>query len=138
MSSINTGRVVMGGLAAGVVIDIFELIFGMAFGEQLAQVSSSMDLTIDSGTLSSFAIIGLASGILLVWFYAAIRARFGPGPRTAILAAVYCWILLRLIPDMALLTAGMEPVGTVMMHLGWMLVGTVVALLLGARIYLEE
>ena len=65
MSSINTGRVVMGGLAAGVVIDIFELIFGMAFGEDLAQVSSSMGLTIDSGTLSSFAIIGLASGILL-------------------------------------------------------------------------
>ncbi len=138
MSSINTGRVVMGGLAAGVVIDIFELIFGMAFGEDLAQVSSSMGLTIDSGTLSSFAIIGLASGILLVWFYAAIRTRFGPGPRTAILAAVYCWILLRLIPDMALLRAGMEPAGTVMMHLGWMLVGTVVALLLGARIYLEE
>ena len=138
MSSINTGRVVMGGLAAGIVIDIFELIFGIAFGEHLAQVSSSVGLTIDSGTLFSFAIIGLASGIPLVWFYAAIRTRFGPGPRTAIVAAVYCWILLRLIPDMALVAAGMGPVTTVMMHLGWMHAGTVAGVLLGAWIYLEE
>ena len=138
MSSIHTGRVVLGGVLAGALMDVFELIFGVAFGEQLAQVAASTGLAISQQTLLTFAIIGLASGVLIVWFYAAIRTRFGPGPRTAVVAAVYGWILLRLIPDMALVAAGMEPVGTVMMHLGWMLVGTVVAVLLGAWIYQEE
>jgi hypothetical protein len=138
MSSIHTGRVVLGGVIAGALINLFEWIFGVAFGEQLAQVVASTGLAISGRTLLTFAIIGLASGVLMLWFYAAIRTRFGPGPRTAIVAAVYGWILLRLIPDMALVAAGMEPVGTVMMHLGWMLVGTVVAVLLGAWIYREE
>ena len=31
-------------------------------------------------------------GLLLVWLYAAIRPRFGPGPRTATYAALVVWV----------------------------------------------
>jgi hypothetical protein len=31
-------------------------------------------------------------GFLLVWLYAAIRPRFGPGPKTAIIAGLAVWV----------------------------------------------
>jgi hypothetical protein len=36
-------------------------------------------------------------GILLVWLYAAIRPRFGPGPRTALLAGFMLWLITCLV-----------------------------------------
>ena len=36
---------------------------------------------------------GLLTGIVMVWLYAAIRPRFGAGPRTAVLAGFATWFL---------------------------------------------
>jgi hypothetical protein len=45
----------------------------------------------DSGTLGWVA-VDFILGILTVWVYAAIRPRFGPGPRTALSAAFVVWL----------------------------------------------
>ena len=34
----------------------------------------------------------LAMGIAVTWLYAAIRPRFGPGPRTALVAGTAMWL----------------------------------------------
>jgi len=44
-----------------------------------------------SGTLG-WVIVDFILGILTVWVYASIRPRFGPGPRTAITAALVIWL----------------------------------------------
>jgi hypothetical protein len=45
----------------------------------------------DSGTLG-WVVVDFILGILTVWVYAAIRPRFGPGPRTALSAAFVVWL----------------------------------------------
>jgi hypothetical protein len=44
-----------------------------------------------SGTLG-WVIVDFVLGILTVWVYAAIRLRFGAGPRTALTAAFVIWL----------------------------------------------
>lgn len=49
-----------------------------------------------------FLIWGFLSGIGATWLYAAVRPRFGPGARTAVLAGFTFWLLttvLRTIDD---------------------------------------
>src|ERR1022692_4260888 len=41
----------------------------------------------------AFNVWGFAAGIIAVWLYAAMRPRFGPGPRTAIRAGAAVWLL---------------------------------------------
>ena len=40
-----------------------------------------------------FAVYGFLLGIVAVWLYAAIRPRFGPGPKTAAMAGLAVWFI---------------------------------------------
>jgi hypothetical protein len=52
----------------------------------------------DAATATSFSagvpwiVVDFVLGMVVVWTYAAIRPRFGPGVRTAILAGVVPWL----------------------------------------------
>ena len=95
--AINTSKVVVGGLAAGVVNNVLGfLVQGMLLGpkmmdEMLAAAPSLKGKGEDPMTMTGRIVTGFAIGFLLVWLYAAIRPRFGPGPKTAILAAFVVW-----------------------------------------------
>ena len=98
--AINTQRVLLGGLAAGVVLNIIDgavngfilkdrmradgNAFKAGFGDQMAVVDPT----------AIFTYIGLdfVVGILLVWTYAAIRPRLGPGAKTAVNVAILFWV----------------------------------------------
>lgn len=41
-------------------------------------------------------------GVATVWLYAAIRPRFGPGPKTAIIAGLVIWGFECVIPNLAM------------------------------------
>jgi hypothetical protein len=53
-----------------------------------------------------FNLLGLVGGIVLIWIYAAIRPRFGAGPKTAIYAGVAFWIAGVLIPNVSFMWVG--------------------------------
>src|SRR2546422_4874519 len=53
-----------------------------------------------------FVIVDFLFGIFLIWLYAAIRPRFGAGPRTAVLAGFAIWGLYGLLH-----TIGEAPMG---------------------------
>ena len=81
---------------------------------------------------------GFALGILAVWLYAAIRPRFGPGPRTAIKAAIAVWIpgyLLAMAPPALM---GIFPLRLMGMGLAVGIVEFLLPTQLGAYIYKEE
>jgi len=83
-------------------------------------------------------IIGFIFGIVGAWLYAAIRPRFGPGPKTAMVAGAVVWFLARARPiaDYSLfLDIG---VGLTVAMLAWTLVDTLVAAVAGAWLYQEE
>jgi len=93
MSKINVGRVVLGGLVAGLVISIGNLL--------LNRVWLRDDLKADLGKLKlsepgndfivRAVVLTLILGIAIVYLYAAIRPRFGAGVKTAICAGLMAW-----------------------------------------------
>ena len=96
--AINTSKVVVGGLAAGVVANIigfvgFGLLLGPRFEAEAVAVAPALQGRAMTG--SAIAVNVLATfvvGVLLVWLYAAMRPRFGPGMKTATYAALVVWV----------------------------------------------
>ena len=76
-------------------------------------------------------------GILLVWLYAAIRPRFGPGPGTAVCAGLIVWGLAYLWGAIGNGVMGIFSWTTVIVGLVWGLVELIVASIAGAYFYKE-
>lgn len=141
MSAINTGRVVVGGLVAGVVLNVLDTVNGMfimaddfeANATRLGLDPASMQAP---SVMASWIVIDFLIGILLVWLYAAMRPRFGPGPRTAVFAGLAFWIGITLVmfgfTMMGVFDMTMMVKATVIQ-----LVFSVVAAVAGARFYQE-
>ena len=95
----NRGRIFLGGLAAGFVMNVID---GVANGILLAArwereaVSLNPALAAKTTSPVGWIVFDFLAGILLVWLYAAIRPRFGPGPRTALLAGFMIWLITSL------------------------------------------
>jgi len=104
MGKINYGRVILGGIVAGIVADIIDwLVDGLWLAPRWADGMKTLGHTaaFTTGQIVLFDLIGIAGGILAIWIYAAIRPRFGPGVRTAICAGLVTWALSVLLPNAA-------------------------------------
>jgi hypothetical protein len=97
--AINTGKVLVGGVVAGVVMNVIDFIVNMFIvGERMKAETDAFkpglsDQMMSSNTMISYIVMDFALGIALIWTYAAIRPRFGPGIKTATYAALLFWIL---------------------------------------------
>ena len=94
--AINTSKVIVGGLAAGLVQNVLGFAMSMVLGkrmeaEMLAVAPTLQGRGMSGGVIASRVISQFIIGILLVWIYAAIRPRFGPGMKTAAIAAFIVW-----------------------------------------------
>ena len=76
-------------------------------------------------------------GVLLVWLHAAIRPRFGPGPKTAITAGLLVWIFAYFFPTVGISAVGMVPARLAAIACTWGLVEVPLAAWVGARLYTE-
>lgn len=99
MGQFNMGRVIGGGLLAGLVMNISEFVLHgvvlKADGQQLMDEWNKLGLHVTEDPKFLGALVGVTFllGILAVWTYAAIRPRFGAGPKTAIIAGLAVWAL---------------------------------------------
>jgi hypothetical protein len=96
MPQLNASRVVVGGLAAGLVMNIIDaltngVLLGARWKVETDALNPGLMAKAGTGTLG-WVIVDFILGILTVWVYAAIRPRFGPGPRTAVTAALVIWL----------------------------------------------
>ena len=141
--AINTSKVVVGGLAAGVVGNVlgfllFALWLGPKFEAEFAAASPNFAGRMASGMAMAMPIItSFVVGFLLVWLYAAMRPRFGPGPKTAIYAALVVW-LLGFLFHMDLWLLGLTSPGTYMLATLAAVIQTIGASWVGAMLYKEE
>jgi hypothetical protein len=141
--AINTKRVVLGGLAAGVLMIIVNILGQIALGarvvrEMNAWMPGAADrITGGTGTIVVRVITTFLLGIILVWLYAAVRPRFGPGLRTAALVAVVVWVISSVFHLDYLLT-GMLTGTTWWLFAVFQLVNLLIATWVGARLYSEE
>ena len=88
---INGLRVIAGGLLAGVVINICEFIVnGVILKNRWAAAMRALGKPAGYGAteMTAFILWGFLVGIFAIWLYAAIRPRYGPGPKTAAVAGV--------------------------------------------------
>lgn len=93
MSNINTGRVVIGGLLAGLVLNIGEwLLNEVVLANQMKDFFSAHKFQQPGGNFIAIAVtLTFLMGIVVVLTYALIRPRSGPGPKTAIIAGLISW-----------------------------------------------
>jgi hypothetical protein len=87
--------------------------------------------------MASYIVMDLVLGILLVWTYAAIRPRFGPGVKTAVIAAVLFWILAGIFLS-GYLHMGMMSTGLWMQFAFFGLVNFLISAWVGAKLYTED
>ena len=99
MGQISWGRVIGGGLMAGVVMNISQFVLHgvvlRAQGEALMNEWNKLGIKIapDPTLLTILIAVTFLLGILAIWTYAAIRPRFGPGPKTALIAGLAVWAM---------------------------------------------
>jgi hypothetical protein len=139
MGKINWIRVVLGGLLAGVVLVVYDYIVNgwLLMSQWNAAMQALGKGQMGGSAVAWFIVNDFLIGFWLVWLYAAIRPRFGPGPKTALCAGLAGWLALGLIATLAQLPMGVFPAGLLYWNLiGW-LVGGPVAALAGASLYRE-
>ena len=101
MGKINVGRLILGGIVAGVVADLLDyLVDNLWLGQKWAVEMSLLGHDAFSTNMwIGFDLLGIAGGLVAIWIYAGIRPRFGPGVKTAIYAGVAAWIIGTLLPN---------------------------------------
>ena len=139
MGAINMGRVVLGGLLAGLVIDAGEyLLNGVVLSERMSGALQRLNLPpVGPGAIGVFVVLGFVLGIATVWFYAAIRPRFGAGVRTALCAGSAVWFFAHFYRGIVTGVLGFLPAGQVTFAVIWELVELLVAAAAGGWLYRE-
>ena len=139
----NIGRIVVGGIVAGVIINIAAgvtngALLGQQWKEWSQRVASVNQLPSNGAGMGFWAAVSFGLGFVGIWLYAAIRPRFGAGPKTAIIAALVLWFVFWPLVSLEHMALGTVPVGLLTMSAVGGLVGTVVALLAGGALYKES
>jgi hypothetical protein len=137
--AINTGSVIKGGLVAGLLINISEAILNVpVLGTRMEAELAARNLAPPDNTMIAiFVAMSFGLGILLVWIYAAIRPRFGPGPGTAACAGLLVWGLAYLWPSIFMGVIGMSSWGLLTISLVWGVAELLLASVAGAYFYKE-
>lgn len=141
MGKINVGRLILGGVVAGLVADVLDwcvdsVWLASRWADGLRALNHSGAFTLRQ--IVWFDLLGIAGGLAAIWIYAGIRPRFGAGPRTAVYAGVVTWILTCLLPNAAFMyVAGLFGRRLTLYTTLGGLVEIVVGTLVGAALYRE-
>ncbi len=141
MKGINWGRVILGGIVAGIVVNISEfLLHGVVLKAAAEEAMKALGKTVPmtGATIAIWMIWGFLFGIAAVWLYAAIRPRYGAGPATAAKAGIGAWFFSHLLCGIVFMNMGLSPGGSMAVPLVWTLVESIVATVVGAWLYKEE
>ena len=140
MGKINMGRVILGGLLAGLVINIGEFLLNeVILGTLWAGALKALNLPpMGNEAMAFFIVLLFALGIITVWVYAAIRPRFGAGPWTAVCAGLLVWALAALYPSAGVLPMHLFPRRLLFYGTVWQFFELPIAAVVGAWVYREE
>lgn len=140
MGSINWGRVFLGGLLGGVVLNILGwLVYGLYLAKdwEAAMQALGRPMQETTGSMVFIIVMNFIGAIAAVWFYAAIRPRFGPGPKTAALAGFAFWFIGALLPTLWWGSLGLFPQRLLTIDVGVGLILWIIATIVGAWPYKE-
>jgi hypothetical protein len=138
MGNINLGRVVLGGLVAGLVMNIGEyLLNGKVLASQMATFMTEHNFKEPANFIPIAVALTFVLGIVIVLGYACIRPRLGPGVKTAIIAGLFAWFGVYFYSGIINGVLAGIPMNTMLMVMVWGLVEFSVAAVAGAWLYKE-
>jgi hypothetical protein len=136
MTRINWPRILLGGFVAFIVWTILDSLVTAWLGHDFAVVPGNRLATPTPGFIAFLLFINLLEGISIIWLYAAIRPRYGPGVKTAVIAASAWWFIVSL-GDATWCSFGFFPPRTVVPLMIATLPALNIATLVGAWLYGE-
>ena len=139
MGNLNMGRVLLGGLLAGLVLNIGEFLLNdFVLGAQMKAFMTQHNFA-DPGTNFMIVAVGLTFvlGIVIVLGYACIRPRLGAGVKTAIIAGLFAWFGVYFYSGLINGVLFGLPMGTMAIIIVWGLVQYSIAAVAGAWLYKE-
>ena len=139
MARINWGRLILGGLIAAIIMFftdgfIHEMVVKTDWKAVYAGLRA-VEPDAHGSSMLYFAVFELGRGFIAMLFYATMRAYFGAGPKTAVIAGIAAWIAFSLTGPAQFIPLGFFS------HALWLKVGalhlatSIVATILGALVY---
>jgi hypothetical protein len=130
----------LGGIVAGLIINAGEAVLnGIILRPHIEADMKRMNLT-PPGT--GFALLAVALtfifAILAIFIYAMMRARLGPGPKTALATAIVLWFCLYAYSGTVNMLLISVPPKLIIMILAWGIVEYPLGILAGASFYKES
>lgn len=133
----NWGRVLLCGIVAGLVWTLLSSVVTVLVAHDFAAAVPGNRLSAPGGGLITFLLaVNLVEGIWAMWLYAAIRPRYGAGPKTAVVAGLSWWVISSLI-DATWGSFGFVPASALLGPMAASLPAILVAALAGAWFYRE-
>jgi len=138
MGKINWGRVLLGGLVAGAVIDAFEYVLNnYVLASEMEAAMKALGVTMPSGAIPVFLALGFVTGIAAIWVYAAARPRYGASAKTAAITGVGVWLIGYALPNANKVVSGLFPARLLCIATLVGLVEIILASIAGAAVYKE-
>lgn len=138
MNKINWGRVLLGGVVAGIVIDVIEYVFHTyIIAAQETAAMKAMGAQLMNGAIPVFLALGIVTGIAAIWLYAAARPRYGASAKTAVVTGFGVWVIGYVIPNLGTSFQGLYPLRVAEIVSAVGLVEIIVASIIGASLYKE-
>lgn len=138
MGKINLGRVVLGGLLAGLVLNIGEFLLNAKVLEaQMKSFMTQHNFTEPANFIPIAVALTFVLGIVIVLGYASIRPRFGAGVKTAIIAGLFAWFGIYFYSGVINGVLFGIPMNTMILVLVWGLVEFSLGAIAGAWLYKE-
>ena len=139
MGKINLKGVIIGGLVAGVVLNVFDyVLFGVVLRNDMAAAMQAMNQPpMSDSVIPWYVFLDFLFGIFIVCLYAAIRPRYGAGPMTAARAGLMAWAAFNLFHALFEWPGGMMPHNLMVIVTLVALVKQPLAAAVGAKFYTE-
>ena len=139
MGKINVGRVILGGLLAGLIVNIGETILNLVvLASEMEAITTARNVPpVGGSAIAGFVIMCFGLGIAMVFLYAAFRPRFGPGPKTAAIVGVVVWVVTYAWSNVGDALMQLIPTGVMATALIWGFFESVLASVAGAAVYKE-
>jgi hypothetical protein len=136
---VNYKSVLVSGLVAGMAIIISAMAMVPFVGDEMDKVLANRGLPpLSNLAMAYVGITSLITGIILVWLYAVAKAHFGPGKKTAAIAAITVWFLAYFLCNVSMVVYGFMPIRLTVIGTAWGLVELLLAGMIGSYLYKEK
>ncbi len=139
MTKINIKRLFISGLVAGFIMNFISLALAGIYLSDMMELLNSRGIYPSKSILSLvvYLLMRFIWGFMAIWFYVAVRPRFGPGLKTALLIGFIFWLVTFFLMIVSYGMLGMFPLNMLIQWAIITMVGILPSTIIGAWIYRE-